>query len=296
MPATRRRNHDAGGRATYAPRPLTKLLLALGLGAVLALAFLGIKNRHRFRYRPAPLGEPEYLRLAAQPGWRADTIELGDGVTLRGLLRPPRSSPDWLLFFPGNGGGMLHSAQSLLDKLAAEVDVGVAVYAYRGFDGSGGTPSAAALFADAAAIHAHVCRQHGAAPARLHLGGFSLGTGIALRLAGTLTAKGAPPASLVLLAPYTSLQVTADAWWAPWSFADEYDALGAASASTCKALLMHGTADNAVPITAGRALAQAMGARAEFVAVDGAGHAEWLGQATTVARVGKFLREAAARR
>lgn len=275
---------------------MTKLILALLAGAVLALAVVGVRNRHRFRYRPVPLTEGEYQAVATAEGFRAEEVEVAPGVRLRGLVRPPRDAEaPWLLFLPGNGSDVLSGARALLRRVAGEVDLGLAAWAYRGFDGSTGTPDARALFADSDRLVAHLQNAHGVAPSRLHVMSFSLGTALALRLAAELEARGWPPASLVLLSPYDRLHVTQDAWWAPWSFADEYDALLHAGASRVPALLVHGTADDAVPVTAGRALARAMGSRAELVELPGRGHADWLGDDAALAKVREFLEARASR-
>jgi alpha-beta hydrolase superfamily lysophospholipase len=269
---------------------MLKLVLGLTLGLVAALAIVGSRNRHRFRYRPAPLGEAEYRQLADTQGFRADEAEVEPEVRLRGLIRPPATpSGHWLFYFPGNGSGVLGGARELLLRLAPSPDLGVAVWAYRGFDGSGGTPSMAKLAADSERLCQRLCSEFGAAPQRLHLVSFSLGTALALRLASVLEARGTPPASLVLLSPYDRLQVTRDVWWAPWMFADEYDALLYAGGSKVDALLLHGTMDDAVPLVAARELARAMGPRATLIELDGRGHADWLGDDTVLATVREFL-------
>lgn len=269
---------------------MTKLLLVAGLATALVLALVGFKNRHRFRYLPTPLDVSAYTTLAGTPGWQADAVTTADGLALRGLLRPAKPNQDWLLFLPGNGGGMLASAQGLLDDLGRHLDFGLATYAYRGFDSADGQPGRAAFLADVEAIADHLGKRHGVAPDRLHVMSFSLGTELALRLAATLTARGTPPASLVLLAPYTHINVTRDTWWAPWARGDDYDALGAATSAPCKVLIMHGTDDDAVPVEQGRTLAAAIGARAEFVAVAGRGHVDWLREAVVMQKVPAFLR------
>jgi len=269
---------------------MTKLLLALGGGLLLAIALVGYQNRHRFRYRPGTLDLATYQQLARRPGFAADELLVTPGVALRGLVRrPARATSPWLLFFPGNGSDVLAGAQALLLRLAGDDDLGLAVWAPRGFDGSGGVPTERDLMADGRQMWAHLHADFGVAPEQLHLVSFSLGTAPLLQLAAELEARGTPPASLVLLSPYDRLRVTPDVWWAPWMFADAYDALVHASSSKVSSLLVHGAADDAVPVDAARTLARAMGARAELLELPGRGHADWLEDADVMARVRAFV-------
>ncbi len=269
---------------------MLKILVAVLLGAAIALAVIAAKNRHRFRYQPTQLAAADFAQLAARPGFVADEFEVEPGVTLRGLVRQPTGKPGaWLLFLPGNGGDVLRGAQSLLERLAAGSGLGLAVWAYRGFDGSLGTPSAAAFAADSEKVYARLQTKHGAEPQRIHLVSFSLGTALNLRLAGLATARGTPPASLVLLSAYDQIQVTQDAWWAPWSFADVYDAVEQTRDSRVDTLLVHGTLDDAVPVAAARTLAAALGPRARLIELPGRGHVDWLEDEAALTQIREFI-------
>jgi hypothetical protein len=269
-----------------------KILVALVIGVALALALLGAKNRHRFRYVPTPLAPDGFAQLAAREGFAGDEFAVEPGVVLRGLVKAPASgAKGWLLFLPGNGGDMLRGAQDLLVRLAGDTGLGLAVWAYRGFDGSSGTPSVRAFADDVENLATRLREKFGAAPERTHLVSFSLGTALSLRLAGLLAARGSPPASLVLLSPYDRIEVTRDTWWAPWSFSDVYDALAHGNDCKAPALLVHGELDDAVPITAARALATKMGARARLIELPGRGHVDWLSDESVLRQVRAFISE-----
>lgn len=275
---------------------MTKLLLTLAAGLLITVTIVGFMNRHRFRYRPAPLSDADLHALAQAPGFAADEAQVAPGVVLRGLVRRPADAQaPWLFFLPGNGNDVLRGAQDLLQRLAGERDIGLAVWAYRGFDGSTGVPRASDLAADSEQLRARLQAEFGVSAARLHLVSFSLGTALALQLAALLEANGTPPASLVLLSPYERLQVTQDVWWAPWTFADEYDAVLHAGDSNVEALLVHGASDDAVPVQAARALAQVMGTRATLIELPGRGHADWLGDDSVLAKVRAFIDARSAR-
>jgi pimeloyl-ACP methyl ester carboxylesterase len=270
---------------------MAKLLVSLLVGAALALAWIGVRNRHRFRYVPGPLSVAE-LGQMARDGFVAEEFEVEPGVLLRGLVRVPAAGTRaWLVMFAGNGGGVLASSRALGASLAPDSGWGVAVWAYRGFDGSGGTPDAAAFAEDSEKLWQRLQTKFGADPAHVHLVSFSLGTALALRIAALSSARGAPPASLVLLSPYDRIQVTQDTWWAPWSLADRYDALAHARGSPSPVLVVWGALDDAVPPGTARALGAALGPRARLLELPGAGHAGWLDDEAVLRQVREFLRE-----
>ena len=270
---------------------MAKLLIALVVGAALALAWIGVRNRHRFRYTPTPLDVAAFVRMAGA-GFVAEEFEVEPGVVLRGLVRAPApGTRTWLVVFGGNGGDLLAGARKLGADLAGDTGWGVALWAYRGFDGSGGAPGAAAFFADSEVLWARLQSTFGADPTRTHLVSFSLGTALALRIAGLASARGTPPASLVLLSPYQRIQVTQNVWWAPWSFADRYDALAHARSSPSPALVVYGSGDDAFPRGTAAGLAEALGPRARQLELEGRGHAGWLDDEAVLKQVREFMRE-----
>lgn len=268
-----------------------KLLVSLAVGTALVLAWIGGRNRHRFRYIPEPLGVAEF-RAFAGDGFLADEFEVEPGVVLRGLVRPPApGTQTWLLMFGGNGGGLLASARRAGLDLAAPDGWGFATWAYRGFDGSGGAPSAAAFSADSEKLFQRLQTQFGADPAQVHLVSFSLGTALALRLAELSTARGIPPPSIVLMSPYVRIHVTQNVWWAPWSIADAYDAAAHASGSPSAALVVYGEKDDAFPPGTARALAEALGPRARSIEIPDRGHAGWQSDEPILEQIRAFVRE-----
>jgi uncharacterized protein len=268
-----------------------KLLVALVVGTALVLAWIGGRNRHRFRYIPEPLGAAEFRALATD-GFLADEFEIEPGVVLRGVVRPPDpGTRTWLLMFGGNGGGLLASSRQMGADLAATDGYGFAAWAYRGFDGSGGSPGAAAFAADADRLWERLQTRFGADPRHVHLISFSLGTALALRVAALASERGSPPASLVLMSPYVRIHVTQNVWWAPWSVADEYDAVANAQRSPSPALVVYGARDDAFPAGTARALADALGPRARTLELPERGHAGWQKDEAVLEQVRAFLRE-----
>lgn len=130
------------------------------------------------------------------------TLETPDGVRLAGALhRASRASRGLLLVFGGNA----EDTDRRLRELAASFDdLDLAGFFYRGYGPSGGTPSQAALVADAALIHDRLVGR--LRPARVIVAGFSLGAGVAAELARERRLDGA-----VLVTPFASLEALAAA-------------------------------------------------------------------------------------
>jgi len=100
---------------------------------------------------------PEHV---ANGVWQPQTLETRDAETLRGVVaRPQRDTAPWILFFGGNGSSLAGSA-TFLAQLRGSRDWGLAVFAYRGYDGSSGSPSEEALVRDAVSVASLLERDH----------------------------------------------------------------------------------------------------------------------------------------
>jgi pimeloyl-ACP methyl ester carboxylesterase len=249
-------------------------LLLLVLGAVAAVRVMRVRGRGLlgFAYLRSRLTAAQYAALAAKPGWKAVEVPGQGSVMLRGLVRSPRAAgAPWVLFFQGNSNRLLAEGQEFLETLAGPADVGLALVSWRGFDGSQGEPSRDALLADAAAT-VHWLRANGASGAPLHIVGFSLGTMPAV--AADLDNE-AHPKSLTLLAPFTALQMYEAGRVKRWTTAEDWELLPLLSQVKGPVLVVHGTADQTLPVTMGRDVA-AHCAQCRLVEVPGAGHIDLL--------------------
>ena len=114
------------------------------------------------------------------------------GATLR-IATQPHDGPRALLYFGGNA----EDVSRTVPELAAAFP-GHAIYAqhYRGYGGSGGSPSERALHADAVAVFDDVRSRH----PDIDVVGRSLGSAVATRLAATK-----PVRRLVLVTPFDSI-------------------------------------------------------------------------------------------
>ena len=220
--------------------------------------------------------------------WRAERLEVEKGVEVVGLTRPSDDpNAPWLLFFGGNAMS-LESTQWALDNVAGTRPWGLTAFAYRGYDGSGGAPSEAALTADAEAITAYLQETYQVAPERLVIIGQSLGTGVASHLAASLSRAETPPRGLALLSPYTSMSQVFDdqvpvipvGWVTP----DTYPTIKRASELSCPIVLIHGDADTLIGIEHSQQLHDVLGDRADFITLEGRGHNDlWADPRTSAA-------------
>jgi pimeloyl-ACP methyl ester carboxylesterase len=135
-----------------------------------------------------------YFAQPRAPVSGATTVDLpiAGGTVLVTAL--PRGGPDALLYFGGNAEDVSYNLPGLSTALA---DHAIYLMHYRGYGGSAGQPSEAALVADAVALFDKVHAEH----ARIVVVGRSLGSGVAVQLASLR-----PVARLVLVTPYDSLQ------------------------------------------------------------------------------------------
>jgi hypothetical protein len=106
----------------------------------------------------------------------------------------PKNGPRALIYFGGNAEDVTRSVPGFS---AGFPDRAVYLLHYRGYGGSSGRPSEAALFADALTLFDEVHANH----PDVHVIGRSLGSGIAVYVASLR-----PVTRLVLVTPYDSLQ------------------------------------------------------------------------------------------
>ncbi len=173
-----------------------------------------------------------------------------DGVRLTGWFvasrRPPPTcgpSPAVVLFH-GQGGN--RSGEYPIATALADRGVSVLLAEYRGFAGMEGSPSEDAMALDAQAAFDALAARPDVDSRRIIDAGFSLGTGVAIRLA---TAR--PVAGVVLLAPFTSLP---DIAWSrlpvlPYGvlMRNQFDSRARIGSVQAPVLVVVGSADDVVP-------------------------------------------------
>ncbi len=214
-------------------------------------------------------------------------LDAGD-VTLRGFFvegegDAPRPT---LLYFGGNAEQLWRRVEDVPGPNGARFNR--AYLAYRGYEGSGGSPAAEELLADALRFYDHVAARPDVNGEAIVVRGTSLGTGLA-----THVARERPVAGVVLLAPYDRLENVAAGHY-PWLpvrllIRNDIDSVGRAPSIGAPALIAHGEADEVIPIAHGRALAARWGGPVEELYLPQATHNDLGGRRETTAAVDAFL-------
>ena len=177
----------------------TFLVVALVYACIVALAFV-FQTKMIF---PGAGPDPVLPREAQQLA-----IDAPGGAVLRGVLIPASHkapAAPVILSFPGNATNAAAAALYVHD-LYPEADV--IAFHYRGYPPSTGRIGAAAIGADALLVHDFAVRRFAGRP--IVAIGFSIGSGVASRLAGER-----PLAGLILVTPFDSLEKVA-AERMPW--------------------------------------------------------------------------------
>lgn len=195
---------------------------------------------------------------------RIDTV---DGERLVGWWLPAEGDNPTILFFNGNAAGL--AVQEGRWRRIADRGVGFLAIGYRGYDGSTGRPTETGLHRDAAAAYDWLAGR--VEPSRIVIHGFSLGSGVAVRLASERPAR-----AVILEAPYTStVDVAARAYpWAPVSLLmlDQYRSRDIIDQVDAPVLVIHGDADEVIPFEQGWALYRMAQAPKAFVRMVGSNH------------------------
>ena len=193
-----------------------------------------------------------------------------DGNTLWGVhIRPVQSSATegtLILGFGGNAWNGEDVATYLHEVLPA---ADVVVFHYRGYRPSTGSPSAQALLADAPRIHDVAVER--VKPARTIAVGFSIGSGVAARLAADRPIDG-----LILVTPFDSLKAAAQSLY-PWVpigpfFQHEIDAAAALSKSKVPVAIIAGERDDLILPVRTAALRSRVGNLVFDQTIAGSGH------------------------
>ncbi|MBC7995324.1 MAG: alpha/beta fold hydrolase [Rhizobacter sp.] len=177
---------------------------------------------------------------------RTPVMQLSRGeVTVLASVRE-HAGPDAVIYFGGNAEDV---SQSLAPLAEAYPQHAVYLLHYRGYGGSGGSPSEAALTQDALALFDQVHQTH----PRVTVIGRSLGSGVAVQLASQR-----PVAQLVLVTPYDSLQALAAAQFPAfpvrWMLKDRFDSGLHAAQVRAPALLIAADQDEVIPLVSTRQL------------------------------------------
>lgn len=231
-------------------------VIAAGM-AVFQRRLMYFPDRHLTRAAEAGIAGIEDLRLLTE-----------DGERLVAWFLPPRERYPLILYFHGNGGALIDRAPRF--RLFAARGYGFLAVSYRGYGGSTGSPTEAGLIRDGEAAYGKA-RALGYTGDRIVLMGESLGASVAAAVAASHEA-----AALVLDAPFSSAVDVAAAHYrvlpVRWLMLDRFRSDVAIGKVHIPVLMVHGGADDVVPINLARRLFQLASEPKTFMAVPGGGH------------------------
>jgi len=155
------------------------------------------------------------------------------------VITRERVGPRALIYFGGNAEDV---SRNLPEFAEAFPEYAVYLLNYRGFGGSGGSPSEAAIAEDALALFDQVYASH----PQIAVVGRSLGSGVAVRLASQR-----PVQQLILVTPYNSLEEIAARQypWVPvkWLLKDRFESGKYAAHIRVPTLLLAASDDEVIP-------------------------------------------------
>jgi len=210
---------------------------------------------------------PDRREVAPDPPIEVVRLKTNDGGTLVAWYLPPAPGRPVILHFGGNGDGL--AGQSERWRQIAGAGVGFLAPAYRGYSGSTGHPTEAALHRDAETAYAWLAARH--APSDIVIMGHSLGSGVAVRLAAQHPAR-----ALILESPFTSA-VDVGAAELPWLpvrllMWDRYLSRDWIGQVRMPLLVVHGDRDDVIPFRFGLRLYDLASQPKTFVRIAGGGH------------------------
>lgn len=221
--------------------PRSLLVFALGAALVyLALCLLLFVAQRSLIYLPHP----------PSGGTHATTTLAADGAELR-VATVPQVGPRAVVYFGGNAEDV---SFSLPDLRAAFPQQALYLLHYRGYGGSTGRPSEAALFADALRLVDRVRAEH----AEVTVVGRSLGSGVAVHVAARR-----PLARLVLVTPYDSIETIAAGQFpifpVRWLLRDKFESWRDAPRIAVPTLVIAAERDEVIPRASTEALMRHFG-------------------------------------
>ena len=265
-------------------------LLAVVIVLCVAFVVWYKANEKRFLYHAnaESIVPEDSLRLK----YEEVSIESSDGAKLVcGVFPAQRADTTlaWILYLHGNGD--VDRDDIARCKFFHELGVNVLAVQYRGFGKSTGEPSEIGLYADAEASYNFLRTVKGVAPSKIVLYGHSMGSAIAVELAGKV-----PAAGIALEGAFTSMVAVYGVHYRyiPWSLlnSERFESIERISGVTIPKMFIHASDDEAVPISQGQELfAKAVEPKSFLEIKGGHNHAPTADQEKYVAALSQFFQK-----
>jgi len=231
-------------------------LVAIGFALLYLNANSLIYHPHREEVAPN-FPETQAVRIATE-----------DGESLVAWYRAPQDGQPVFLFFDGNGGRPQIWGGRW--RRIAETGAGFLAVYYRGYAGSTGHPSERGLHLDARAGYDWLIDQ-GYEPRDIVIHGFSLGSGVATRLASEHPAR-----ALILEAPFTGVDDVVADYLTPMAAVlvrESFRSRDWIGDVHMPVLIVHGDRDTVIPFAQGERLFEMANEPKQFVRMPGSDHA-----------------------
>ena len=268
---------------------ILKIAAALGVGVPL-LVYLA---QDSLIFMRQPLSESRRAEIAKRfPAVVERTIEAADGTRLHAWqVRAPAGAP-LVIYFGGNAEDVSWMLDAIGDpQRGATPGVGWLLVSYRGYGGSGGSPSERALVADALQWFDHALEAPEHRAERVFAFGRSLGSGVVVQLAAQR-----PVHAVILATPYESLAAVAKRYYpflpVDWLLRHRFDSLERAPRINTPLLVLVAEHDEVIPPVHAERLYEAWGGPKRKVVLSGARHNDIDGAARFWPGIREFLGEA----
>lgn len=260
----------AVSRATTGRR-LVRRWLGLAAGCYLGVLLVMLLLENYLLYHP--VSAEQNWEVPPLSNFQDVTLKSGDGTRIHAWWCPTR---DWttdqgaLLYCHGNAGNLSHRADAIR-ALQNRVGQAVLIFDYPGYGKSEGKPSEAGCYAAGEAALDWLIDNQKIPPERILLYGKSLGGGVAVDLASRR-----PCRALFLVKTFTSLPDVAQTIfpWLPvrWVMRNRFDNRAKIERCGQPFFVLHGDADELVPLQQGREIFAAAGEPKAFHLFPGADH------------------------
>ena len=242
----------------------TSLIAAVGLYALACLALFAFQRDLMFGASTVRIS-PSQVGVA-----QADEVVLttSSGLELYSWYSKAQTGQPTVLYLHGNGGSI--GTRADLHHRFAEHGYGLFMAGYPGYGGSGGKPSEPGLNAAAALAYQHSL-DSSVRPQDIILFGESLGTSVATQLATRVSAR-----ALVLVSPMYSIREIAKQQYPYFPIhsllKDPFLTFEHIAQIQMPVLVVHGSADSAIPVTSGQRLFDLAKQPKTYRLIEGAGH------------------------
>ncbi|TDI64245.1 MAG: alpha/beta hydrolase [Alphaproteobacteria bacterium] len=246
-----------------------------GLFTIVFLYMAGLALLYAFQRSLLYFPDPQHVAPGAinHPAEEI-LLETPDGETVYAWWHAPSDDKRVILHFHGNGGSLVWRIPRY--RKFTDNGYGLLAMTYRGYSGSSGSPSEAAIIADALLAYDWLLDK-GIEPDRIVLYGESLGAGVAVQVAAEKDVK-----AVILESPYNSARAVAQSRFPmfpiAWLMKDPFESDRYIDKIHAPLVIIHGRKDKIIPFHHGESLYALAHEPKRFIALDDGTHNDLFSQ------------------